>query len=336
MCVYTSTPYRRWLINHNKYSEKKNWFQRGLFKAKIITTWEVSKCSWLCWRCEYCPCSLYRAGMFPMNTGRVWKCHTDWHSGERRIEKNAFCLLFTFNDNKRNDFKNVFAVYCRTGTDIWRGNGRKGFAATFIRLSLRAYTRLWKRSVWMTYSTWSLHREYSRPFWRPSPIIDSTNGAITANGLCLWSFRHGFGSTPVVERWQILLKRRWRPLRSVISHGEKVKVRIDFLPKTCWPKNFSDFVAESSTFLWYVALVCFVRPTAAITWLPLCFHHLRTSRLSVVRNVFLKYLPIGVIVGGASVGIDYLGHGSFVLTPLEFLKVNVLNEIGSFYGTTPW
>ncbi|XP_037030520.1 GPI mannosyltransferase 3 [Bradysia coprophila] len=93
---------------------------------------------------------------------------------------------------------------------------------------------------------------------------------------------------------------------------------------------------ESSSFLWYVALVCFVRPTAAITWLPLCFHHIRSSSLSVLRNIFLRYLPIGLIVGGASVAIDYLAHGSFILTPIEFLKVNVWQEIGIFYGTSPW
>ncbi|KAJ6635465.1 GPI mannosyltransferase 3 [Pseudolycoriella hygida] len=92
---------------------------------------------------------------------------------------------------------------------------------------------------------------------------------------------------------------------------------------------------KSASFLWYVALVCVIQPTAAITWLPLCFHHICTSRLSVLRNILLKYLPIGVIVGGASVAIDYYAHGSLIFTPIEFLKVNVLQEIGNFYGTHP-
>lgn len=43
-----------------------------------------------------------------------------------------------------------------------------------------------------------------------------------------------------------------------------------------------------------------------------------------------------MIVGAISVGVDYLAHGSLIFTPIEFLKVNVLQEIGSFYGASPW
>lgn len=93
---------------------------------------------------------------------------------------------------------------------------------------------------------------------------------------------------------------------------------------------------ESAGFLWYVALVCFIRPTAAITWLPLCLYHIKTSRESAIKNIFLKYLPIGIVVGGFAVAIDYFAHGSLIFTPIEFLKVNVFNEIGSFYGSSPW
>lgn len=41
-------------------------------------------------------------------------------------------------------------------------------------------------------------------------------------------------------------------------------------------------------------------------------------------------------MGGTAVAIDSYAHGSFILTPVEFLKLNVLEGIGSFYGTHPW
>lgn len=42
------------------------------------------------------------------------------------------------------------------------------------------------------------------------------------------------------------------------------------------------------------------------------------------------------IVGSGAVALDSWAHGSFILTPIEFLKVNVVQEIGSFYGSHPW
>lgn len=38
---------------------------------------------------------------------------------------------------------------------------------------------------------------------------------------------------------------------------------------------------NSNKFLWIVALVCFIRPTAAILWFPLCITHLQNSPHSI-------------------------------------------------------
>ena len=70
--------------------------------------------------------------------------------------------------------------------------------------------------------------------------------------------------------------------------------------------------------------------------MPLCFYHVKKSKHSVWELLVKRYLLIGVIVGGALVGLDSYFHGSLIITPWEFLKVNVLEEIGSFYGTHPW
>jgi len=49
-----------------------------------------------------------------------------------------------------------------------------------------------------------------------------------------------------------------------------------------------------------------------------------------------RYLFIGLFVGGLLLALDTYLFGSLIVTPWEFLKVNVLEEIGSFYGTHPW
>lgn len=34
--------------------------------------------------------------------------------------------------------------------------------------------------------------------------------------------------------------------------------------------------------------------------------------------------------------IDSIFYGGFVITPLNFLKLNVFNNVGEWYGTQPW
>lgn len=49
-----------------------------------------------------------------------------------------------------------------------------------------------------------------------------------------------------------------------------------------------------------------------------------------------RYLLIGIFLGSILIALDSYFHGSVILTPLEFFKVNVLNEVGSFYGSHPF
>lgn len=94
--------------------------------------------------------------------------------------------------------------------------------------------------------------------------------------------------------------------------------------------------SDSHGFLWIVALLCFVRPTAAILWLPLCIYHVHKSIHSVFELLIKRYLLIGLIVGGIAITLDSYAHGYFIVTPLEFFKANILENVGSFYGTQPW
>uniref|UniRef100_A0A1B0GNQ9 Mannosyltransferase n=1 Tax=Phlebotomus papatasi TaxID=29031 RepID=A0A1B0GNQ9_PHLPP len=100
--------------------------------------------------------------------------------------------------------------------------------------------------------------------------------------------------------------------------------------------SFFPWQGESSHFLWYVALLSFIRPTSAVPWIPLCFHHIRHSRVPLLSLLLKHYLPIGAVVAALGVGVDFLGHGSLIFTPLRFFRLNVLQDIGSFYGSQPW
>ena len=48
-----------------------------------------------------------------------------------------------------------------------------------------------------------------------------------------------------------------------------------------------------------------------------------------------RFLFIGVTLGGLLIALDSFFHGSFTVTPYEFFKVNVIDNIGSFYGSHP-
>jgi GPI mannosyltransferase 3 len=52
-------------------------------------------------------------------------------------------------------------------------------------------------------------------------------------------------------------------------------------------------IPENSSFLWFVAIASFLRPTAAIPWIPLFCYHIEKSKFSVWELVFKRYLLIG-------------------------------------------
>uniref|UniRef100_A0A0A9XRR6 Mannosyltransferase n=1 Tax=Lygus hesperus TaxID=30085 RepID=A0A0A9XRR6_LYGHE len=85
-------------------------------------------------------------------------------------------------------------------------------------------------------------------------------------------------------------------------------------------------------FVSIVTLLCFVRPTAGVIWLPLILINILSVR-KPVTYALMSYVPNLILVGGACVALDSYMHGSLVVTPWNFFKINVLKDIGSFYGT---
>ncbi|XP_037933585.1 GPI mannosyltransferase 3 isoform X2 [Teleopsis dalmanni] len=100
--------------------------------------------------------------------------------------------------------------------------------------------------------------------------------------------------------------------------------------------SYFPWTGESSLYLWPAALCCYLRPTAAIIWLPLSIYHLRKTKQSLIGLLFKKFLVIGVLVAALGIGVDTYLHGKLIITPYEFLKYNVFHNIGSFYGSHPW
>ncbi|XP_055373326.1 GPI mannosyltransferase 3 [Condylostylus longicornis] len=93
---------------------------------------------------------------------------------------------------------------------------------------------------------------------------------------------------------------------------------------------------DKTSYLWFVGTCCYIRPTAAIVWLPLCLNHLLSTKLSKTELILKRFVPIGLIIFSIGIAIDSYFYGKLILTPWEFIKFNYLLGIGSFYGTHPW
>lgn len=80
----------------------------------------------------------------------------------------------------------------------------------------------------------------------------------------------------------------------------------------------------------------YIRPTSAVTLLPLCAYHISKSRYSFLEILVKRYLIIGAVTASLMITLDTHCHGSLLITPIEFFKVNVLEGIAANYGTHPF
>nr|DBA31736.1 TPA: hypothetical protein GDO54_007521 [Pyxicephalus adspersus] len=92
---------------------------------------------------------------------------------------------------------------------------------------------------------------------------------------------------------------------------------------------------SSTKYLLFVALAFLIRPTAIILWIPLLVYHFfkETKKLDLVVQ---HCLPVGLFTFGTSLIIDRIFFGKWTFVQWNFLKFNVLQNIGSFYGSHPW
>jgi phosphatidylinositol glycan class B len=95
-------------------------------------------------------------------------------------------------------------------------------------------------------------------------------------------------------------------------------------------------VDENLKFIWIAGLLSAIRPTAVIIWIPLSIYHLLITKYKIYSLIITRYIPIALIIFALSTLLDSLTHGSLVVTPYEFLKFNIFQDVGSWYGSQPW
>ncbi|XP_060034208.1 GPI mannosyltransferase 3 [Erinaceus europaeus] len=84
-----------------------------------------------------------------------------------------------------------------------------------------------------------------------------------------------------------------------------------------------------------LALAFIVRPTALIPWVPLLARHFWQDQKKT-DLILHQFLPIGFVALSLSLIIDRIFSGQWTLVQWNFLKFNVLQNIGAFYGRHPW
>jgi len=92
-----------------------------------------------------------------------------------------------------------------------------------------------------------------------------------------------------------------------------------------------DFLSSSSTvYLYPAALSIIMRPTSATFYIPLFLLHFYHSEDRF--TLLAKSVKITVSIFAICIGIDSLWFGEYTITPFNFLKINVLDNIAVFYG----
>ncbi|XP_069795023.1 GPI mannosyltransferase 3 isoform X2 [Narcine bancroftii] len=92
---------------------------------------------------------------------------------------------------------------------------------------------------------------------------------------------------------------------------------------------------SSSKYVAVTALAFVVRPTAVILWLPLLFSHFwrEAKKLDLLLH---RFLPVGCLAFGISLIVDRIFYGEWVIVQWNFLRFNVIQNMGSFYGSHSW
>lgn len=88
-------------------------------------------------------------------------------------------------------------------------------------------------------------------------------------------------------------------------------------------------------YLSIASLSVMLRPTIAIPWLPICLVHLLSvlKHNGLVRVIQLSILPIITVI--LMLLLDSMFYGFWTVTPYNFFQVNILHNLGQFYGTHP-
>ncbi|XP_050525258.1 GPI mannosyltransferase 3 [Daktulosphaira vitifoliae] len=92
---------------------------------------------------------------------------------------------------------------------------------------------------------------------------------------------------------------------------------------------------RDTAFIWVIGVLCIIRPTAIIIWLPLFTYDFITHRRYTLKYL-RKYISTGLVLIILSLLIDSYFHGSIVFTQWNFLLFNVIKKVNEHYSTEHW
>ena len=140
-------------------------------------------------------------------------------------------------------------------------------------------------------------------------LVKMKNGSYTASWFLLLS----------QTNWFLL----YSGSRTLVNTTETSLLSIGLL---LYPRN---------SYLLVVALSVMVRPTIVIVWIPLILVHVwRILNQHGIVSLMVK-IPLPSFVIALTVLTDSIFYGKFTVTPYNFFMVNVVHNLGSFYGTNP-
>ncbi|XP_006831691.1 PREDICTED: GPI mannosyltransferase 3 [Chrysochloris asiatica] len=83
-----------------------------------------------------------------------------------------------------------------------------------------------------------------------------------------------------------------------------------------------------------VALAFIIRPTVVIPWMPLLIRHFWQEHRKL-DLILYQFSLVGFVTLGLSLIIDRIFFGQWTLVQFNFLNFNVLQNLGTFYGSHP-
>ncbi|KAF8610365.1 hypothetical protein BDV93DRAFT_601383 [Ceratobasidium sp. AG-I] len=101
-----------------------------------------------------------------------------------------------------------------------------------------------------------------------------------------------------------------------------------------WPFSTARPRSHFRMALGLAALSCMLRPTGAIIWIFLGAELVWRWRRSVTRigGLVFDVSLVGALASAAIVALDTAYYKTFTVTPLSFLKTNILSGVSHFYG----
>ncbi|GJJ76971.1 GPI mannosyltransferase 3 [Entomortierella parvispora] len=195
---------------------------------------------------------------------------------------------------------------------------QSGFAALGDLYAYKFSYRLFENQLIANWTLFLSAASWWNFFCSTRTLANSLESALTIVALYYWPFTNSQASTPTT------------PTSTVPSprHGSESKEK----------KSVQNSL---KTALMVASLTCIFRPTAAILWIFLgvflLLNRFSKGSLKEVIAITLKVIFIGgVAVAGSAVLDTTLLYGRWILTPLNFVRVNVLEGISLFYGHSPW